>query len=109
MERVRPERVTVVGTGSWGTTLSILAARHGLATVLLARDSKEADRLNEARENARFLPGHRFPERLRATADAEQALGGCDMLLMVVPSQTMRANIRSIKPFLQGTTIVVSA
>jgi glycerol-3-phosphate dehydrogenase (NAD(P)+) len=109
MEQARSERVTVVGTGSWGTTLSILAARNGLATVLLARDSREADTLSSARENSRFLPGHRFPDRLQVTADPQQALDGCDMLLMVVPSQTMRANIRVLKPFLKGTTIVVSA
>ena len=30
------------------------------------------------------------------------------MLLMVVPSQTMRANVRAIKPFLRGKPIIVS-
>ena len=108
MERARTERVTVVGTGTWGTTLSILAARNGFATVLLARDTQEAAMLSDAGENQRFLPGHRFPDRLRVTADAEQALDGCDMLLMVVPSQTMRDNIRALKPFLRGNPIVVS-
>ncbi len=109
MQQARPERVTVVGTGTWGTTLSILAARNGLATILLCRDSLEAATLSSALENTRFLPGHRFPDRLQVTADAEQALHVCDMLLMVVPSQTMRPNIRALKPFLKGNPIIVSA
>jgi glycerol-3-phosphate dehydrogenase (NAD(P)+) len=108
MQPARPERVTVVGTGSWGTTLAILSARQGLTTHLLARTTEEGARLNEARENTRFLPGQPFPPHLHVTADAEQALDRCDMLLMVVPSQTMRANIRAIKPFVRGNPIIVS-
>src|SRR5437762_764075 len=108
MQPARPERVTVVGTGSWGTTLAILSARQGLTTHLLTRTEEEAARLNEARENTRFLPGQPFPPHLHVTADAEQALDRCDMLLMVVPSQTMRANIRVLKPFLRSKPIIVS-
>ncbi|MEO8287521.1 MAG: NAD(P)H-dependent glycerol-3-phosphate dehydrogenase [Chloroflexota bacterium] len=105
----RPERVVVVGTGSWGTTLAVLSARQGLATYLLTRTEEEATAFIEDGENRRFLPGYAFPPLLYPTADAEKALAGCDMLLMVVPSQTMRSNIRTLKPFLKGAPIVVSA
>ena len=109
MQTARPERVTVVGTGSWGTTLAILSARQGLATNLLARTEEEATSLRDAGENSRFLPGQPFPQLLQVTADAQQALDRCEMLLMVVPSQTMRANIRTLKPFLGSNPIIVSA
>ena len=109
MPEERPERVTVVGTGSWGTTLAILAARQGLNAQLLARTEDEAAAMRSAGENSRFLPGCPFPERLKVTADPEQALDDCDLLLMVVPSQTMRRNIRTLKPFLKGDPIIVSA
>src|SRR4051794_40923172 len=64
MQPTRPERVTVVGTGSWGTTLGILSARQGLATNLLARTEQEAASLRDAAENTRFLPGQPFPSGL---------------------------------------------
>ena len=105
-------RVTVVGTGSWGTTLAILSARQGLETSLLTRTQEEAEVLRSAGENERFLPGYAFPPLLTPTADAGGALNGCDMLLMVVPSQTMRKNIQVLKPYLQAASrnaIVVSA
>jgi glycerol-3-phosphate dehydrogenase (NAD(P)+) len=105
-------RVAVVGTGSWGTTLAILSARQGLETSLLTRTEEEAEALRSAGENERFMPGYAFPPMLTPTADAEKALDGCDMLLMVVPSQTMRSNIRTLKPILAGAkrdAIVVSA
>jgi glycerol-3-phosphate dehydrogenase (NAD(P)+) len=102
--------VTVVGTGSWGTTLAILAARQGRATYLLARTEEEAATLRDAGQNARFMPGVPFPTGLTVTADPAEALHACEMLLMVVPSQTMRANIRSLKPLVEkAVPIVVSA
>ncbi len=103
-------RVTVVGTGSWGTTLAILAARQGQETYLLARTEEEAELLRADGENKRFMPGFPFPENLTPTSDPAPALRECAMLLMVVPSQTMRANIRTLKPFLTDPrTIIVSA
>jgi glycerol-3-phosphate dehydrogenase (NAD(P)+) len=101
-------RVAVVGTGSWGTTLAILAARQGLEVSLVARSGDEAREMREARENARFMPGYPFPPGLTPTADIERALSGIDMLLMVVPSQTMRSNARAVKPYLRSGTIVLS-
>ena len=103
-------RVTVVGTGSWGTTLAILSARQGLTTHLLCRTEEEAATLQAARENTRFMPGFLFPPGLIPTADLGRAVEGCEMLLMVVPSQAMRANACVIRPYLNGnSTIVVSA
>ena len=100
-------RVTVVGTGSWGTTLAILAARQGSTTYLLARTQEEVEAMAAAGENSRFMPGFPFPPNLTPTADPELALDRCDMLLMVVPSQTMRANICTLRPYLTGTNPVI--
>jgi glycerol-3-phosphate dehydrogenase (NAD(P)+) len=101
--------VTVVGTGSWGTTLAILASRQGRPTCLLTRTPEEASRLASDGENRRFLPGYPFPPGLTPTADVDKALQESDMVLMVVPSQTMRANVRALKPYLDlNRTIVVS-
>jgi glycerol-3-phosphate dehydrogenase (NAD(P)+) len=103
-------RVAVVGTGSWGTTLAILAARQGLTVHLLARTEEEAATLAAESENRRFMPDYPFPPGLTPTADPALALDGCDMLLMVVPSQTMRGNIQGLKPHLDGgKSIIVSA
>lgn len=113
MQQAKPRgRVTVVGTGSWGTALAILAARQGLETSLLTRTEEEAEALRSAGENTRFMAGYSFPPHLIPTFDAEWALRDCDMLLMVVPSQTMRTNIQALKPYLQGAksdVIVLSA
>ncbi|MEO5952055.1 MAG: NAD(P)H-dependent glycerol-3-phosphate dehydrogenase [Chloroflexia bacterium] len=111
-ERAVRGRVAVVGTGSWGTTLAILAARQGLETRLLTRTEEEAEAFRSAGENERFMRGYPFPPLLTPTADIAEAVAGCDMVIMVVPSQTMRANIRALKPHLAGAkqdAIILSA
>ena len=96
------ERIAVIGTGSWGTTLALVMARKGLNVLLCTRDAAEAELLNSARENVRFLPGHMFPPNLVATADLEAALAsGCRMVVLVTPSGAMLANIQKLRPLLE--------
>jgi glycerol-3-phosphate dehydrogenase (NAD(P)+) len=101
--------VTVVGTGSWGTTLAIVLARHGLEVILWARTGEEARQLDTRRTNEAFLPGVPFPDHLMVTHSLPVALEDCELLLLVVPAQRMRENARQVREYLQEGTIVVSA
>jgi len=95
MDTTRPG-VTVLGTGSWGTTLAILCARQGARVTLLTRDAGEAAQLRADGENRRFLPGHPFPPNLRVAHQSAEGLVDCQVFLFVVPSQTMRANVERV-------------
>ena len=46
-------RITVIGSGNWGTTLARLWAQAGRSTALLVRSEQEAQALRGAGENAR--------------------------------------------------------
>ncbi len=100
--------IAVVGTGAWGTTLAIMLARAGHEVVLLARDEAEAERLAGGRQNQRFLPSVDFPPGL-AVAAVGPRLGDCDTVFLVVPSRSMRANVRALRAFLQPSATLVSA
>src|SRR5690349_7957971 len=107
-------KITVLGTGSWGTTLAVLQARLGRQVTLLARTASEAARLRAERENARFLPDVPFPPGLHVEHDPAIALPGCQILLLIVPAQTMRANVAALRPYLpedaeQGPLLVSGA
>jgi glycerol-3-phosphate dehydrogenase (NAD(P)+) len=103
--------LAVVGTGSWGVTLAVLAARNAGggegSTVLLARTAQEADALRLAGASPR-LPGVAFPPHLTVTADAS-ALRQAAVVLFVVPAQSMRANVQAVAGHLHGEAILVSA
>lgn len=101
--------IGVVGTGAWGTTLAIIAARQGHAVRLLARTEAEARTLADDGEQSRFLPGAPFPEWLRATASASEALGGADLVIIATPSRSFRQNVRGVCRDISEGAIIVSA
>ncbi|MGI8642875.1 MAG: NAD(P)H-dependent glycerol-3-phosphate dehydrogenase [Thermomicrobiales bacterium] len=100
--------MTVIGAGAWGTTLALLAIRAGATASLWVRDAAEAAAIERRRENSRFLPGVALPAGLRVTADLDEACTRAAVVAMVVPSATMRENIRAVEPFL-GEAVIVSA
>ncbi len=64
--------VTVLGAGSWGTTVATLTTALN-PTVLWARNPDVAAEINGDHTNAAYLPSVTLPRRLRATADLEEA------------------------------------
>jgi glycerol-3-phosphate dehydrogenase (NAD(P)+) len=102
------DRITIVGSGNWGTTLACLLAEAGRDTTLLVRTVGEASELRRAGENARYLPGVPLPPRLTIQSEMKEALAGCRLVLLAVPSQTMRQNVAALRPFLAPDTIMLS-
>jgi glycerol-3-phosphate dehydrogenase (NAD(P)+) len=86
-------RAAVLGAGSWGTTFAKVLADAGCEVVLHARRPELAKAMTDDRENADYLPGVRLPDRLRATADPAEALLGADVVVLAVPSQSLRDNL----------------
>ena len=101
--------ITVVGTGTWGTTLAAQLAQAGRSVCWLARTEGEAVQLRQSGENERFLPGTAIPPSIRITSDPLEAVADSDLILLVVPSEAMRRNIRWIAPGVTAGSILVSA
>jgi glycerol-3-phosphate dehydrogenase (NAD(P)+) len=100
-------RVTVLGAGSWGTTVAALVAgRHD--TVLWARDPEQAQAIDRTRENAKYLAGVPLPDRLRATSDLAEAAGHAQVLIVGVPSSAFRATLTEAAPSVEPWIPVVS-
>lgn len=102
-------QAAIVGTTTWGTTLGIILARNDVRAGILARTPEEENRLNELRENRRFLPGIPFPEALSVGSDPEQVIGSADLVILAVPSEHFRRNATWIAPFVSPGATVVSA
>ena len=108
-------KVTVIGTGAWGTTLARLIAEApqtraaGDEALLWEHRPERAEMMQRDRENATYLPGFPFPPDLRVTADLREAVTGRDVILLVTPSQRVREYARAIAPHLTPGAVVVSA
>lgn len=93
--------IAVLGAGSFGTALAVHLARHGSDTLLWGRDAAKLAAMQEARENAQYLPGCHFPAKLTATADLAAAVGEAGDLLIATPSHALRETLEQIKPLLK--------
>lgn len=103
------EHAAVIGTGAWGLTLAMILARNGVPTTLWARTADEAAVLRTTRHHPTRLPDVRLPDELHVTDDLAAAVAPAAVVLVVVPSQTMRANAERLAPHLSREAIVVSA
>lgn len=102
------EKIAVIGSGSWGTTLAVLLARHGREVSLWTRQPEEAEQLNARRENARFLPGVPLPDALGVSSDAATVLHGASVVLLVTPAQKTRDNIRALRDLFPPDAILLT-
>ncbi len=100
-------QITVLGAGSWGTTVATLVAQNNDA-VLWARGPEAVAEINERHSNSRYLPGFSLPESLRATTDLAEAVGFADVLFVGVPTQGFRSAVEQAAPHLRPWVPVVS-
>ncbi|HUG05731.1 MAG: NAD(P)H-dependent glycerol-3-phosphate dehydrogenase [Chloroflexota bacterium] len=101
--------VAVLQAGSWGTTLATILARDaGRDVILWTRDAEQARVLATQRENRRYLPGIRVPDRVEVTADIERALAA-ENIVVAAPSIGVLALRERIASLLRGEQRVLSA
>jgi glycerol-3-phosphate dehydrogenase (NAD(P)+) len=102
-------RVAVIGAGSWGTALAMVAARNQLEVTLWAREPEVARQINRTRRNPYYLSDFELPEKIRATTAVEDAIKGVDVALLVVPSHAMREMTAQLVAHLSRETVLVNA
>jgi glycerol-3-phosphate dehydrogenase (NAD(P)+) len=101
-------RATVFGAGSWGTTFAKVLADAGCDVMLHARRPELATAITEKSENPDYLPGVRLPDGVRATSDPAEALQDAEIVVLAVPSQSLRENLTEWTPLLPADATLVS-
>ncbi|MBV9662140.1 MAG: NAD(P)H-dependent glycerol-3-phosphate dehydrogenase [Acidimicrobiales bacterium] len=99
--------MTVLGAGSWGTTLASLTTALN-PTLLWARNPEVAAEINDNHTNSTYLPSITLPRRLRCTFEMEEAVRGADVLVIGVPSIGFRASVEEASRWIRPWIPVVS-
>jgi glycerol-3-phosphate dehydrogenase (NAD(P)+) len=100
-------KVTVIGTGGWGTALAVLLQANGHAVTLWGRLKEEVDPILVAGENKMFLPGVTLPPEISITLDAKAALSEAELVVLAVPSHGMRPICRQLREFVPAKALLV--
>lgn len=90
-------RITVLGAGSWGTTLAILLANKSHNVTLWSYSDQDAQTIRANRENPSFLPGVKIPADIIVTSDLDSSVGDAEMIVTAVPSQYVRSVMVHLK------------
>ena len=99
-------KAVVMGTGGWGTALSLVLCDNGHETWLWSRTPEKAAELARTRENP-LLKGVVLPEELHITGDLS-CLEGADLVVSASPSFAVRETGRKMRPYLKPETILVT-
>jgi glycerol-3-phosphate dehydrogenase (NAD(P)+) len=101
------QKIAIIGTTSWGITLSILLNNKGANVWLWARTQREASKLRKSGSD-RF-PDVTIPETVTITHIMAEALKEASAVILAVPSDRMRENISRVANHLTKSTIIISA
>jgi len=102
-------KVAIIGTTTWGITLGAVLARKQVQVRLWARTEQEAIELREAKANHALLSDVVLPPQLMITSVLGEAMARVRAVILAVPSQTMRQNIKLVAEHLEKSTLIVSA
>jgi len=100
------KKISVIGMGSWGTTLAILLADKNFDVMGWEWQSKLASKMQEERENKEFLPGCKFPNNLTISNNLIEVAEYGEIVVLAVPSHVVRKICTQAKNILQQTQIV---
>ena len=101
-------KVAVMGTGSWGTTFAMVLADAGVQVRIWGRRAEVVDDINTHHRNSAYLGDAELPSRIRASTDPAEVLADADHVVLAVPSQTLRDNLRGWAPLIPGDAGLVS-
>src|ERR1041384_6931478 len=103
------KRIAVIGGGSWGTALAIVAARAGQNVTLWSRNSNVVETVNRDHANPSYLSDVRIPEAVSATKELAAAVSQADLIVLAVPSHAVRQTLSTLANVDLSRTIVASA
>ncbi|HEY0475861.1 MAG TPA: NAD(P)H-dependent glycerol-3-phosphate dehydrogenase [Kribbella sp.] len=101
-------KVAVFGAGSWGTAFATVLAQAGNQVSVWGRRESLCDAINTRHENPDYLPGLRLPDAITATHDPAAAAYGAEAIVLAVPSQSLRDNLKDWAGVLPSAVPLVS-
>ena len=100
-------KISVIGSGSWGTALAQAVVDNGHELRLYSRSEKSRDEINENHTNSRYLKNAVLPKEVIATSDLKEAVEFADVIVIAVPTKVMREVARDINKYLERPKFII--
>lgn len=110
--RSAPGKIAVLGAGSWGTTFAKIVADAAVGTerqvVIWGRRQGVVDQINNGRRNGQYLAGIDLPANISASTDVAEVLRGAELVVLAVPAQSLRPQLKAWAALMVPDAVVVS-
>ena len=100
-------KITLIGSGSWGTAIAGRAASNGNDVIMWSHSEECARGIMEQGINPRYLTHYELPKNVSATIDIVKALEGADGIIFAVPSTHIREIANQAAPYICETTPIL--
>ena len=100
-------KIAVIGDGGWGSAAAALLDSYGHSVVVWGPFPDYIETLRATRQNPRYLPGIEFSERIRWTADLDEAVPGAEVVVLAVPSKFYHGVCERVAPLLDAQHALV--
>lgn len=85
------KNVSIIGDGGMGTVLGMLLCEKNISTRIWGYDPEQLARMEDIRENRKFLPGYKLPDNLVFESDDARIMAEADLIVSAVPCQFIRS------------------
>ncbi len=101
-------KVTVLGSGQWGSTMAQVLSDAGNHVLMWGRNQGVVDEINTSHTNTKYLDENVLPAGLRATSDIKEAFDYSSIYVLAVPAQSLRENLNLWKPLAAPNALYIS-
>jgi glycerol-3-phosphate dehydrogenase (NAD(P)+) len=101
-------KIMILGGGSWGTALASLLAKNKEEVFFWVRNKEQFKLIKETRENKKYLPNIKIPDRVKVVNSYREAIDICNIVVLAIPSQNIRGLLVELKDYLSNSTLVVN-
>ena len=101
-------KIAVLGSGQWGSTLAQVLIDAGNDVIIWGRNNEVVAEINSKHQNQSALGEHLLPEAIYATSEIKAALDQAQLLVLAIPSQSLRQNLELWKGLIGPDIPIVS-
>lgn len=101
-------KISVIGSGSWGSALANVASDNGHEVVIYGINEEEIRDINENHANSKYFEQVLMNETISATLDLKEAVYHAQVIVLAVPTVAIQSLCSQMVPFLMNQPIFVN-
>lgn len=102
------KKISVIGTGSFGTSLAMLLSDNNNAVLMYGKTENTVNEINNKHTNERYLKNISIGDNVKATTNLEETVNYSDYILLAVPSSAVRKVVGEIDKLIKSPKVIIN-